>query len=432
MTLFGTKLPLGLHNGGNLTTGGGVRGALLAAFRNIIAAGISDASLLILADSTSNANEEWVRLLDSEWAAYAPDYMVRNALYVDSAGAYGSGSLGARLTNNEPGTALFQEDFNRADGAVGTTTMGGQSWTANDWTISSGKATQTASFLTMAAAIGTDKYIAEANVQYGANATENPRCYVEFANSSNAVLVSMAANGVFSIVYLPGSVVLAQVGTGSALSNGENLDFKITVDGTWVQAECRGYTITGILSSAQRAALTGNKVTFYSAASAGSPETKWDNIRISAILPQRRLDVRNAAHPGADTAYHIAEIAATAGTSVIGTANLAIINLGHNEEADDVATFQGNMDSLVTALRGEQAGIPVVIMMENPEIAPAANAAAHNARQESLPAYARSRGYDLINAYSGFDTANLESDGVHPTPTGSIYIKNRAKAAFGI
>src|SRR5688572_7283637 len=107
-------------------------------------AGQADITMVWLADSTFNAATEPVRLLDPEWAAAYPNYMVRNALYYDTTDIYGASAAGvtvnARLTNDIVGTALFTDTFDRADGDLGTASSGGQTWAANTWDIAGNSA----------------------------------------------------------------------------------------------------------------------------------------------------------------------------------------------------------------------------------------------------------------------------------------------------
>ncbi len=406
---------------------------LRAAVTEKLRLGAADVAIGYLGTSIGNAAAEHVRLMDPVWAAFAPNYMIRNALYDDATNLYGPGSLGnnAKITNNVAGSVLFEDTFDRANGALGTT-----GWAANTWTIASNKAVQasTSQVLVTSAAVGTDKYILEFDHTWGVDTLASMRTYFEFTDDTNSLFALLTNNGVVTLYLTPGNVVLAQSDTGDDIAAGEVLHFKITVDGKWVQVEVRGTTITAILTTAQRAALTGNKVKLTGQTGGdGTITSTWDNFKLSAIAPQRRMTIWNASVSGSTIAYHVAEIGTTMPTAVVGTLDAVIIEQGHNEGADSPATYTGNLTTLITAVRAAQTSVPIGLMMENPKVSPATNITAHAARVLAIPAYAASNSYGLIDGYGGFDVANLNPvDGIHPLPAGSAFIAIREAGAFGV
>lgn len=417
--------------------------AIPRAIKAKLDAAAADVSLLYLQDSVGNGYnlggvygsiDEWPSLMDPVWSAYTANYLVRERLYDDPTNAY----VGKRLHGATAGTSLFADNFNRADGAVGTSS-GGQSYgTVTAWAISGNKVVQNTGSNNLIPANDLDYtggIIHEITYTHGSDttSTNGSRLYGLYASSTNGVYAYIQHNGVMGLKLLPGPVSLGSYDTGADMTAGEVVTLRLIIDGDWVQAEVvRGgvtYALAAQLSSAQLAALTGRK---FLVVGIGTLTGKsWDNLAVSRIAQTRRLNIDNASVGGADVQYHIDELT----TTMVRTYDAVLVSLGHNGgdlASDDASTFLTYMNSLSAAIIAKQASVPIIALAQNPEVSPAANLAAHNARMAALPAWAASKNYGLIDVYTGYNTTDIQADGIHPTYAGEIQYRDKVKAAFGV
>jgi hypothetical protein len=404
-------------------------------FAAILRGGISDATLMYVGTSIGNAADEHVRLMDANWATAFPAYAIRNALYVatpPSAGAW----AGAEMLNYTPAATLWEDNFNRADGAVGAATSGGTYATSTAFAIVSNELSQVsaANVLNPSAGLGTDRLIISARYKHGSETTtaNGVRLHGRYTSTVDNITFALQHNGVILLSFQPGSVSLASLDTGPDLAAGEIVDVTLIVDGRWAYGEVvrsgTTYRICGWLTDAQHAALTGTKfaVTMPGTTYAGK---RLDNLLVKAITEQRRLTVYNASVPGASITYHDGIFASSV---LIETPDMVVIEMSHNEGSADTATFQSRLDTLIATIRGELPDVPITLLMENPQVSPATNATAHNARVASIPDYALANGLGHIDAYSSFPVGDINPDGIHPDAEGSGFIAGREKAAFGV
>lgn len=161
---------------------------------------------------------------------------------------------------------------------------------------------------------------------------------------------------------------------------------------------------------------TGHRVTtrLWGGSSYGSTSTVANG---SASLT---LDIYNGSVGGAKADYPVSRVAAMLPVQP----DLVVVNYGHNYGSDSAATFQSSVDALVSAVRSTWANAPVVVSSQNPEFSPAANVAAHAARETAKRAWAETRGYGYVPAWEAFQaqatpSAFVQSDGVHPTTSGT-------------
>lgn len=401
--------------------------AIPQAFTAALTAGTSSLSLMIVGDSLGNEATEWVRQMDPVWAAFAPNYVVRNTRYDDALNAY----VAEAMTGATAGTTLFADTFDRANGAVGTSS-GGQSYgTVTAWAVSGNRLVQNtfANLLTPSANLGTDKLVASVDWRKSSSISDYVRLYGLYTSTSNAVYVSMQHNGNMILTYQPGVVQLAAIGTGGDMTTGEDVTLRLFVDGDWVKGEVdragTTYRIVARLSSVQKAALTGDK--FGVATNAGAGSTI-DNLLVSAISETRRLDIVNASVSGATIAYHEAELA----TTLLAKPDALIVSLGHNQGTDDATTYLADMDGLIGDILAAEPGTPIIVMSQNLETSAATNYLAHNARQEAIPAWAALRGHGLLDRYPEVIAGNVSVDGIHLEPAGTAQVVAGNSADFGI
>lgn len=407
---------------------------LQKAFVDRIRAGAEDLRFMVVGTSIGNAFDEYVRLMDERWAAVTTSYAVRNTLY--SATAPSTGAYQAQaITGLTLGPTLFSDNFDRADGPMGTSSGGGAYGTVSAWNISGNHAVQTSfsNVLAPAADLPNDKHIIQIDYTKGNSTSDGARLYGLFSSTNSCAIFSIANNGVIALTYQPGGVQMSAYDTGPDLVTGESLQLKLIVDGDWLQGEVirSGVTskIAAKLTASQKASLTGRK--FGIASLVNGSGAYFDNLAVCSIAQTRRLDVINASVPGASLAYHNSNWSSQI---YAGPVDFILLDASHNEGADSVAVFQNNIDTLLATIRGSIANVPIAILMENPEISPAVNVAAHAARVESIPSYAATRGLGWINAYSGFNSAWINpSDGVHPTsPNGNGFIRDKVADSFGV
>lgn len=411
---------------------------VLRDFSAIVAANSADTSMAILGTSIGNEAAEWVRKLDPYWSAFASNYLVRNALYNDGGSVYAAD----RMTGASRGAQRFADNFNRADGAVGVSSGGGSYGTVTAWAISGNKVVQNtfSNSLVPSADLPNDKHIIEIDHYHGSDTTSSTggRIYGLYTSTSAAIFASIQHNGTIQLTYQPGAVALGtSLDIGADLTNGELVHMKLVIDADWLQFEAtRGgttYYVTARLSSAQKTALTGRKFAITGATNLTG--IAWDDLVVGDIAQTRRLNIWNASISGSKLSDHVTKIANTIGSAVVGTLDMVLIEpMSHNAGTDSPSTFLSGLDSLIAAVVGQQPAAKIGLLMENPQASPSTTIAEHAARIAALPGYAAANGFGLIDAFNGFDTANLLSDGLglHPNGVGSDFIALKAAQGFGL
>lgn len=396
------------------------------AFVAKLRAGTSNLVYAVISDSTGNDYTDHVYqyLLNHLGPAFAA-YLIAYLMWSDTAGSYASTSPYFNGSFNERLGALQLEDtFNRADGALGTTTSGGQTWAANSWTIASNQAVAPASnaFLLTANDLSGDKLVLD--MEFVALASGTYRIEALYLSASDyGVFVQINASGATIFVKTgAGTVTLASIST--ALTAGVTYTARLIVDGLWVGASLNGQTCGKYLTSTQKAAL-GLKAYFAGPVSTGLME----RVSINTLSNTRQLKVYNASHPGATVDYHDSRI-----SSILPEApDLVLIALGHNNDGTDTPEqFLARMDDLVADARALYPGVPVIVSTENYRTD--ASAAAALARFAQLRSAWASRGWGFEevelpdSAWSGLISGDL----LHPTAEGQTYWAAIDKAHFGI
>jgi len=405
--------------------------AIPQAFSAKLTANSADLKLLILGDSIGNeyvTNIEWVARMAAYWAAFAPNYLVRDYLYNDTTNVYEA----KQMTGESAGSSLFSDNFNRADGAVGTSSGGQGYGTVTAWAISGNHVVQNtgSNLLAPASNLGNDKHVIEVDFTVAA-INDAVRVYGLYTSGTSTVYLALTSSGAMSLNVNTGSAVaLITQGTSGALSIAETIHLKLIVDGDWLKGEVtRGgttYTVAAQLTSVQKAALTGTK--FALTAITVGTGAYFDNLAVNNLSETRRLDIHNASVAGAGIAYHRSELVTTRPVSM----DAVVIAMGHNEGSNDATTFLANMDLFVADILAAQPGLPIIIMSENPEISPATNYLAQNARMAALPAWAASKGHGLLDRYATYNSTYTNADGIHPTNPGSDQIASENKTDFAI
>jgi hypothetical protein len=146
-------------------------------------------------------------------------------------------------------------------------------------------------------------------------------------------------------------------------------------------------------------------------------------VNLGASTPDTTLTLYNGS-VGSTTAAYPYAVGGRLAAMIPSAPDLVITNYGHNHTTDSAATFQATQDTLASNIRGLYAGTPIVVSSQNQEKSPATNATPHNDRQAAQRAYALTRGFGYIGAFEAFmgqsaPDSYVQSDGVHPTQTGS-------------
>ncbi len=421
--------------------------ALAQAFKASLLAGGSDKVLTLLGDSTGNGPDEHFYLLTLALESADPSHYIDYYLYDDTTKAH----LLTALLGRTSTYGVMQETFARADGAVGTTSSGGQSWAANSWNITGGVAvpTATSAALLSSSALSTSSFKLKADIKFPTVSGHAHRIYALTSGSSTAKYVAVFLDGVgsFSIVCNDGTGAVTLASAGAlGLTNGNMYTITVVKDGLKVWAQISGpdqatnggpRSIVGTLTSAQEAAITGRNVLFLTVGS--TADQALDNVNIGDLIkPANRLLVRNASISGTGFSYHTTNIA----TTIPEKPDLAVISLGHNESSTP-SQFISDYQTYVAAVRSQagSASLPIVSEIQNPRLDPnaAGLAADHAARMTALRAACPTNHWDRIDAFAAFAAsplglaALLNVDNIHPNPLqGSPLWYQTDKARFGL
>lgn len=415
-----------------LKQGGGGPPALAAAFKDKMGAANSDLVMSVLGDSTGNATDEWVYLLNKAIEAQIAGYYTDYYLYNDATKAYLLQALLGRAST----FSLMTDTFDRADGALGTTGSGGQTWAANTWTIASGRAIPNApsAVLAPAGSLASSSFKFEAKIAY---ATAGDYRFYFLNGSSKYIFVAVRGNNSIEVYYNigAGNVAWFTVAT-PAMVAGTDYVLTIVKDGLNMWVDINGRQNVGTLSQAQDDALTGRAINVQAVTAVTGMSI--DYMKVGGVTkPARKLTMRNGSISGTGFTYHTTNIA----TIIPEKPDIAFISLGHNETARPPASFMSAYDTYVGAVRS-QAGdgaLPIVAVIQNPEMSPAVGVAGQAANMEALRDGAASRGFDRVNVYGAFNSSPSglaalidNTDGVHPIPPGSMLWEATVAGRMGL
>lgn len=405
--------------------------AIARAFTAKLAAGTSDQMIAVLTDSSGNGTDEHVYRFVNEkllpaYTAYAGQYQ----LWSDTAQSYdvADNTYGAAL-GYRAGTTLFEDTFNRADGALGTTTSGGQTWGANAWTIASNKANIPASgnAPVSAAAVNSDAQILSAKFTITASGFYRIYGWAS-AGLSTFIIAQLNSGGItLSGNFGAGGVTLSAVST--TLTVGVEYTLELILDGLFVGATVNGVSCGKYITSIQKAGLTDKRVAITGPASIGIV----DDFKVAQIANSRRLKVYNAAIPGMAIDYHAARLAAM----LPETPSVIYICLGGNNAGTDTdVQYLARMDAFVASIRAIYAGVPIVMVTGQARFDAAYPAAA--ARWAQLRAVWAGRGWGFLDVekafldYPGGYASLIGPDNIHTNAAGNLVWRDLDAAHFGV
>lgn len=413
-------------------------------------------------DSTGNAPDEWFDLLVKKIGAEHPDQKYSIAHWNDTNQSFDAATVVQSGTAVESGVKA-RDTFNRTGpDLAGSKPDLGANWSTDgsnangDWTLDGAAAVNTSEttrggqYLDMATSGDMETRIDLTIDTTTVASARSFRVYTAYKSTTDHVFAQVtisqttgAANlSIWKRISNTASKITAStdvVSTAIAASTanqaitvrfkieGRNLTFTVKKGSTTD-------TVTAQLSAAEAEALAG--------ASKGGI-----GVVQSALLPIRmtlfELSLLNAL-PAPEALFY--------NTSVSGTrleyqqARLAqlfperldvlFLSAGHNYQQRTPEELHSLIDSFVNDFHALWPDVPIVITGQNPEYAPATARLAHNARQQSLAMYARSRGFGYIPttakmlAESDKGRSLVQADGIHPvvgeTGTGSAFWRDVA------
>lgn len=411
----------------------GVGGATAVARREVavMASGLLDRTWAIISDSTGNDPLDHFQQFIDDYLlpTAAPAYLGQFVTWDDTSHSYtATGANISATLNPTSGSVLLVDDFNRADGAVGTTSSGGQTWAANTLTITSNRAAIAAGggALQTAGDYGSDNLIYE--MDFEALASGNYRVEGLYNTSGDkGVFVQFNSSGM--TLFLKVAAGTRSIKAGSfTLTTGVTYKIQLIVQGLWIGARIIGVddaSCGDYITSSEKSEL-GQKAYFAGPNGTG----RIDNTRIMALANTRKLKVYNGSHPGATVDYHASRIA-----SIVPEApNLVWISLGHNNDGTDTAAqFLARMDAMIASIRALYPNVPVLVSSQNYRTDASASAA--HERFAALRAAWASRGwgYEEVQLPDSQWTGLIAGDGIHPTyPAGQAHWATIDKAHFGV
>ena len=157
----------------------------------------------------------------------------------------------------------------------------------------------------------------------------------------------------------------------------------------------------------------------------------------AAVVGAPTFTVVNGSHPGATLTYW-SEAYVKKALPQFGQ-RLAFASIAHNQEAHSGPDFQAGYSALLARIKARMPGVPLVAVTQNPQVSPRLPGfvQAQTTRRVDIFTAASSAGAAVIDTYQAFVDAgtsgNIEaSDGVHPTPAGSIVWRDKVVADTGL
>lgn len=147
--------------------------------------------------------------------------------------------------------------------------------------------------------------------------------------------------------------------------------------------------------------------------------------------------VVNGSHPGADIAYWTQSRIEKA-LPAYGQ-RLGFLSLSHNELAQSGPTFASRYAATLAAMTARMPGVPLIGLTQNPQKSPRAAGfiEAQAIRRMDILSATSAAGATVIDTYQAFVDAGISttvsnSDGVHPTTTGSQVWRDTVAAAVSL
>lgn len=423
-----------------LTLRGSVAG-LAAALRN----GVST-SIQVIADSTSNAADEWVYLLAGHLAAAFPGVTVRHHLFNGGTQTYDAPSLiqsgGAERYVRFPGGRYVKVSAASADAITGDVDV--------RW-YGSLDAVVPASEKALVARFG-----GGGSRAWRFGVTTAGRLLFQWSTDGTALSSSYQSS--VNPSWTDGAALWVRatlvVATGQ-------VTFYTSTDGyTWTQlgtlpTAAGATTIFGAASQdvelGTRGADSGNAITgkvyeidiragINGVSTVPRLPEHWEFTGAGEVTPYGapRLDIINGSVSGANVAYFNESTTRLKSMIPPWGQSLLFISDGHNESLSTPATFHEALTTYVTAVKPRIPLAAIIAVNQNPRIAPAPQITAHAVRCAALPSWAHSNGYGFIDVTSAFNQSSaglpalVGADGIHPTVAGSALWANTIRQAIGV
>lgn len=429
------KLDVGVSVDALIALGGVQIRAVAQAFLAKLRTGSSDALMGIQTDSTGDNVTAGVQI---KWPYYFAQELAVQELthYIDFYYFNGTTFLYElkAILGRVSTFATMVETFARADGPVGTASSGGQSWSANTYQISGGKAVPsvTSDQLVPATSIATSSVLLKIG-ELGIPTAGTQRTYFQ-SDAARTAYFMITLDATNFIVYLSTASNPTQIYSKvHGLTGGTTAPLTVTKDGLNVYIEFPGIQFFYTMNAGDEAILTGRTVRLLSATAITGHSYK--NISIGdATKPARKLTIQNGAVSGSSMQYHRDNVA----TLIPVKPDIIINSLGHNDTSLAPAAFKSAyLTTIQTYLTQAGGSIPIVATMQNPRTD--ANAAAHAANMATILPMCIAQGWDCIDAFDAFINspnwaggALLQPDGIHESTLGAQLWASVAGSRFGL
>lgn len=415
----------------------------LRPLREILDGGQS-ACIVVLGDSTGNDPSEWVRTFTSDLASAYPDHAVRYRLWADGSQSYGApedvqvGDLRGLAFSTQGGWHLkptrtsadldirVQVTFD-AWPVAATSTLVCHGHTSGSfafrWTIA-GTGQQVFRWSGNGTALNYPASSANLSTEVEAGTPIWLRVTFDSDNGAGGSTIAFYRSA--------DAVTWTQVGGDVTSAAGPIFDslteYEVGAEGT----------STGVLDGTIHAAhvldgiggpiLTPLLIDDWNQRSASTSSRVGDPV----------IEVVNGSHPGAGTTY-LADATRLPKLVHTTSAGMVLISCSHNEGHNLGAEYLSDTwDAFLTALRARVGhGAAIALVLQNPQISPAAYVYPHTRRRPQLAAWARANGLSVFDACAAFKSdargvaALLEADGIHPNTAGSEVWKDAAMGALG-
>lgn len=450
----------GIADAHQLGTGTGFADAGLTFMQNVrfesqVRAGLAG-------DSTGNAPDEWFDLLAKKLGAAHPDQKYSVTHWNDASQSFDAPTVLQPGTSPTSGVKA-RDTFQRTSAElVGSKPDIGANWSTDgsngngDWTVEPGAAVASAETTrggqlldmgvsgdmetrvdmtidttTVAAARSmrlynaykstTDQLFAQITVSQSTGAA-TLAIWKRIANTSTKITASTDVTSKAIAANTAGQAVTARIRL-----EGTTVTFTVAKGGTTD-------TVTATITESDAAALSGASKGGVAIVQSAPLPVRMTLVELSLLnaLPSPDALFVNTSVSGTRLEYQQARLAQ------LFTERLDVLFLsaGHNYQQRTPAELHDLIDSFVADFRALWPGTPIVLTGQNPEYAPATARLAHNARQQSLAAYAKSRGFGYIPttaamlAESDKGRSLVQADGIHPTVgetgSGSAFWRDRA------
>lgn len=441
----GVPVALDLTEGGLAPDGGQALAAKLDA-------GIGNATLAVLGDSTGNADDEWVRLTVNQLGLDHPAARVLYHPWDSASEAYGT-AVQVQAGDVPLSGVQFRDTFTRTGDLYGSTPDLGPVWSGyssstGDWSLDGADAVRTED--TTASEVLADSGItgdAEVRISGKLNTEARPatklfRILHKYADVDNTLCLQVAVYADGSTNWLvwskvAGTTTTLATGTSAAVAHATSqaaLEASIKLVGNTVTATLNTNTLTATIPDSAVAAYgaaTKSGVVTTGATITGTLGDRMHSFEVDALsdgIADQTIEVYNGSEPGSRLTYQAERLA----TMLPTAPDLVILSSCHNYGSTTPEEYITAVLEFVAQVRALHPGTGIAVSSQNPQKSPAANASGHHARLVALRPTVLRRGYGYVPAFEAFRARPdrgedlIAADGVHPIAAGSALWEDAA------